>query len=120
MKAEDKIHNDLTFFTNEPGATILDRFRKTLKDAQFFDMLVGYFRTSVFSHLYKSRVIIDFCDLPIFDATTYPSIILSEKILPGIQGKALAATFSDAAQFSHLEQPEVLVLMEKLPKAGAK
>lgn len=53
------MHNDLTFFTNEPGATILDRFRKTLKDVQFFDLLVGYFRTSGFFHLYKSFETID-------------------------------------------------------------
>ncbi len=26
------MQTDLTFFTNEPGATLLDRFRKTLKD----------------------------------------------------------------------------------------
>jgi superfamily II DNA/RNA helicase/HKD family nuclease len=53
------LHDDLTFFTNEPGATILDRFRKTLKDVQFFDILVGYFRTSGFFHLYKSFETID-------------------------------------------------------------
>ena len=34
---------DLTFFTNEPGATLLDRFRKTLKDVRYFDILVGFF-----------------------------------------------------------------------------
>ena len=53
------MHDDLTFFTNERGATILDRFRKTLKDVQFFDILVGYFRTSGFFHLYKSFETID-------------------------------------------------------------
>ncbi len=39
---------DLTFFTNEPDLTLLDRFRATLADAQYFDVLVGYFRTSGF------------------------------------------------------------------------
>ncbi|MFZ3137131.1 MAG: helicase-related protein [Thermodesulfovibrionales bacterium] len=53
------MHDDLTFFTNESGATILDRFRKTLKDVQFFDILVGYFRTSGFFRLYKSFETID-------------------------------------------------------------
>jgi hypothetical protein len=48
------LHNDLTFFTNEPYATLLDRFRKTLKDSRFFDIFVGYFRTSGFFRLYKS------------------------------------------------------------------
>jgi len=45
---------DTTFFTNEPGSTLLSRFKKILKDAQCFDVLVGFFRTSGFYHLYKS------------------------------------------------------------------
>ncbi len=45
---------DLTFFTNEPGATLLDRFKKTLPDAQYLDVLVGYFRTSGFHQLYEA------------------------------------------------------------------
>ncbi len=39
---------DLTFFTNEADASLLDRFKATLRDVQFFDVLVGYFRTSGF------------------------------------------------------------------------
>ncbi len=76
------------------------------------------------------KVIIDFCDLPIFDATTYPSIILVEKMpfvgaalcgrpdlingQPPKQGQPhrvaptktefLAATFTDAAQLERLEE----------------
>lgn len=34
-----------TFFTNELGSTLLDRFRKTLRDVQYFNALVGCFRT---------------------------------------------------------------------------
>ena len=45
---------DLTFFTNEPGSTLLDRFKRTLKDVRYFDIIVGYFRSSGFFHLYKS------------------------------------------------------------------
>ena len=48
------MNSDLTFFTNEPGSTLLDRFLITLKDTKYFDVLVGYFRTSGFHHLYKS------------------------------------------------------------------
>jgi superfamily II DNA or RNA helicase len=47
----DKVnpHNDLTFFTNEPERNLYDRFSKILKaNTQFFDVLVGYFRTSGF------------------------------------------------------------------------
>ena len=45
---------DTTFFTNEPGATLLDRFKKTLQTTQYFDVLVGYFRTSGFHRLYDA------------------------------------------------------------------
>ncbi len=45
---------DTTFFTNEPDATLLDRFKKTLQTTQHFDVLVGYFRTSGFHRLYEA------------------------------------------------------------------
>ncbi len=94
------------------------------------------------------KVVIDFCDLPIFDATTYPSIILIEKTSDAgaihkspLQTEFLAATFTDTAQLErlektlsnigfpmpvsalkekswNLEQPEVLTLMEKLRNTG--
>ncbi len=48
-------HNDLTFFTNEPERTLHDRFSKILKsNTQFFDVIVGYFRTSGFHRLYSA------------------------------------------------------------------
>lgn len=50
---------DTTFFTNEPGYALIDRFRKTLKHVQYFDVLVGYFRTSGFYQLYESFESID-------------------------------------------------------------
>ena len=87
------------------------------------------------------KVVIDFQDLPIFDATTYPSIVLVEKKHPIAGNTALAATFTDAAQLGrleetlgrigfdmpvaalrregwNLEQPKVLALMEKLRTSG--
>jgi type I restriction-modification system DNA methylase subunit len=87
------------------------------------------------------KTVIDFCDLPIFDATTYPSILLVEKRPPAEKETTLAATFTDASQLERieetlgtvgfpmpvsslrkegwsLERPEVLRLMEKLRKAG--
>lgn len=51
--------NDTKFFTNEPGFALLDRFIKTLKEVQYFDVLVGYFRTSGFCKLYESFESID-------------------------------------------------------------
>ncbi|QLH33023.1 MAG: hypothetical protein HWD62_11895 [Cyclobacteriaceae bacterium] len=56
----------LTFFTNEQGSSLLDRFKKTLKDVRYFDILVGYFRSSGFFHLYKS-----FEDIEQIDAIVY-------------------------------------------------
>ena len=46
---------DNKFFTNEEGSTLLDRFNATLKDVQYFDVIVGYFRTSGF-HLMKESM----------------------------------------------------------------
>lgn len=45
MKTEEDIgvHNDLTFFTNEPERDLYSRFSTILKsNTQFFDILVGY------------------------------------------------------------------------------
>ena len=53
------MQKDLTFFTNDPGSTLLDRFRRTLRDVKFFDILVGYFRTSGFDRLHESFASID-------------------------------------------------------------
>ncbi|MFZ5994392.1 MAG: Eco57I restriction-modification methylase domain-containing protein [Thermodesulfobacteriota bacterium] len=73
------------------------------------------------------QVVIDFCDLPIFDATTYPSIILVEKTTNppsppfakvgnrsnpplekgdggGFSNNFLAATFTDTAQLERLDE----------------
>ncbi|WP_346867633.1 helicase-related protein [Clostridium sp. UBA1353] len=49
------MYNDLTFFTNKEEQTLLDRFNKILRNStQYFDVLVGYFRTSGFYNLYES------------------------------------------------------------------
>ncbi len=51
--AAGKVSSDLTFLTNEPGSSLLDRFRVLLgKDARGFDCLVGYFFSSGFYKLY--------------------------------------------------------------------
>ena len=52
--AREVDHTDRTFFTNEEGSTLLDRFRRTLRDTYLFDVLVGYFRSSGFYQLYES------------------------------------------------------------------
>src|SRR5574344_3020988 len=60
------MNNDLTFFTNEPERTLYDRFNKILmKETEFFDVLVGYFRASGFyllqdslDNVHKTRILI--------------------------------------------------------------
>jgi superfamily II DNA/RNA helicase len=48
-------HTDTKFFTNSEDNTLYDRFNKTLSNnAQFFDVLVWYFRSSWFFKLYES------------------------------------------------------------------
>ncbi len=51
MNRQDTDH---TFFTNDKNQTLLDRFKSTLIDTEFFDMLVGYFRSSGFHQLHES------------------------------------------------------------------
>lgn len=51
--AED-IRRNTKFYTNKDGVGLYERFNQTLKHAQYFDSLVGYFRTSGFYRLYKS------------------------------------------------------------------
>lgn len=48
-------YNDLTFFTNEENNTLYDRFNKILNNnIQFFDVLVGYFRSSGFYKMHEA------------------------------------------------------------------
>lgn len=48
------MRTDTRFFTNEDGNSLLERFRSILRRAQFFDVIVGYFRASGFAQLARS------------------------------------------------------------------
>ena len=49
------VYSDLTFFTNEPERNLYNRFSRILKsNTQYFDVLVGYFRTSGFHLMYPA------------------------------------------------------------------
>jgi superfamily II DNA/RNA helicase/HEPN domain-containing protein len=52
-------HSDSTFFTNEPGELLIDRFKKLISGFQYFDILVGYFRISGFYMLYDELEKVD-------------------------------------------------------------
>lgn len=47
-------YKNTKFFTNADGNSLYERFNHTLQNAEYFDALVGYFRTSGFYRLYKS------------------------------------------------------------------
>lgn len=54
------IHTDLKFFTNEPERDLYSRFSAILRsNTQFFDALVGYFRTSGFFRMCESLESVD-------------------------------------------------------------
>jgi hypothetical protein len=50
------MQTDLTFFTNEPGSTLLDRFKRTLKDVRYFEILIGYFRQHILRLQYSHHI----------------------------------------------------------------
>ena len=64
------IQNDLKFFTNEPERDLYSRFATILKsNTQFFDVLVGYFRSSGFFRMHeamadveKIRILVGYCE----------------------------------------------------------
>lgn len=60
QRGENNLNTDLTFFTNEENMDLSKRFIKILKsNTQYFDVLVGYFRTSGFYELSESLKNID-------------------------------------------------------------
>lgn len=99
------MNTDLTFITNEPNANLLDRFKVLIKDARFFDSLVGYFYTSGFYKLY-----------PVLDKTEKIRILIGigtgRETLENIKvaEEQLSLTFSHAEakeEFSNLITSEL-------------
>ncbi|MGE4169860.1 MAG: helicase-related protein [Candidatus Margulisiibacteriota bacterium] len=70
---------DLKFFTNTESNSLHDRFVSTLKYAQFFDVLVGYFRTSGFNRLWKALESTEKIRILIGLSTDRKSVLLFEK-----------------------------------------
>lgn len=74
---------DLTFFTNEKNNTLLDRFKATLENTQYFDVLVGYFRSSGFYQLIDSLEKIDKIRILVglnVDKNAYESIQITQEL----------------------------------------
>ena len=100
--------NDLTFFTNEPDRDLYTRFSNILRNnTQYFDILVGYFRTSGFFKLYeamqeveKIRVLVGLNT----DAKTVEIIQLSQKETKIAFGQNVEDEFSESDDSQDVEQ----------------
>ena len=96
----DLAYNDFTFFTNEPDRDLYTRFSNILKNnTQYFDILVGYFRTSGFFKLYgsmrgieKIRVLVGMNA----DTNTLKIIRLSQKETKDTFGKTVEEEFNQS------------------------
>jgi len=89
------MNTDLTFITNEPDASLLNRFKVLIKDARFFDSLVGYFYTSGFYKLY-----------PVLEKTEKIRILIGIGTGRGTIENIKAAEEQLALTFSHAEAKE--------------
>ncbi len=111
-------YTDTKFFTNKPNNTLYERFAAILKsNTQFFDVLVGYFRSSGFFSMYNSlqdvekiRILvglnidkhtIEFFDMAneqytFFDVTTNQSKMIMQK--------EVAQEFAETEPSSDVEQ----------------
>lgn len=84
MSNTDNLNTDLKFFTNEPERTLYDRFSVILQNnTQFFDILVGYFRSSGFFKLYPAMENIEKIRILVgLNADKYTVEILDQALTP--------------------------------------
>lgn len=101
-------YNDLTFFTNEPERDLYSRFNVILKNnTQFFDILVGYFRTSGFFKLYPAMQDIDKIRVLVglnTDAKTLEIIHQSHKETKDGFGQTVEEEFNESDDTLDVEQ----------------
>ena len=100
--------NDLTFFTNEPDRDLYTRFCNILNNnTQFFDILVGYFRTSGFFKLYHAMSDIDKIRVLVglnVDAKTLEIVHLSHKEATDAYGQVIENEFNESEDSSSVEK----------------
>ena len=101
-------YNDLTFFTNEPERDLYSRFNTILKNnTQFFDILVGYFRTSGFFKLYPAMQGIDKIRVLVglnVDAKTFEIIHQSQRQAKDAYGAEVESEFSQSEDSLDVEE----------------
>lgn len=96
---------DLKFFTNDPERTLYDRFSVILRsNTLFFDVLVGYFRTSGFFRLFpamdgieKIRILVG------LDVDKYTVEIIDQAMTPTMKEAQDAFGHEVESEFEHSE-----------------
>ena len=100
---------DTKFFTNESTKKLVDRFKSTLEHAKFFDILVGYFRTSGFHRLYKELESVDKIRILVglsVDKSTYDGIEASRQTEIDLESHNTTKEFAAKATIKELEESE--------------
>ena len=92
--------SDLKFFTNEPGKDLYSKFQTLLRgEINFFDVIVGYFRTSGFFRM---------CDAL--------SQVEKIRILVGLNVDKLTAEIIEREKYSSLFSPTLKIAKENFSK----
>ena len=93
--------NDLTFFTNEEGKSLADRFKKIIQsNTQFFDILVGYFRASGFYELYEALENVEKIRIPV-GINVDEQTLLVNNIAKSSDGEKYYFTPKEIRAFTH-------------------
>lgn len=107
---------DLKFFTNEPERTLYDRFNKILKtNTQYFDVIVGYFRTSGFFRLCdamkdldKIRILVglnvDKTTVDLIEQSENSTVIMSQKESKQVLGSQIENEFAESEDSKEVEE----------------
>jgi len=107
-------NNDLKFFTNEPERDLYSRFATILKsNTQFFDVLVGYFRTSGFFRMHEAMADVDKIRILIGLNVDHYTVKLIDRVKEEIKFAAISAkegkeilTEEIENEFEHAETSE--------------
>lgn len=106
---------DLKFFTNESERTLYDRFNKILKtNTQYFDVIVGYFRTSGFFRLCdamkdldKIRILVglnvDKTTVDLIEQSENNTVIMSQKESKQEYSAQIETEFADSEDSKEVE-----------------
>ena len=97
--------NDLKFFTNEPERDLYGRFASILKsNTQFFDVLVGYFRTSGFFRMWESMVSVDKIRILVGLNVDHFTVKIIDRMKDEVKYAAISAKEGKAKEAEAIEQ----------------